>query len=208
LINRYYDPTTDQFLSVDPDVTTTDKPYVFTNDDPLNVEDPNGLHPGTPFQHGGEWAKGNLQEEIERYLGQDYGIEEGSTSSKIVFYDLDDPGKQVVYDIGNNNYRVVRESNGRFEYFDGENDTWGTDKQLGDQGLANSHYANLGDSYDSLDDAVQQLSYNGSFDGDEGFESGGLGLLFGIFPSVCALSQGIPSECNDWDGKGKPEKSA
>jgi hypothetical protein len=42
-INRYYDPTTDQFLSVDPDVATTNEPYVFTNDDPLNAEDPLGL---------------------------------------------------------------------------------------------------------------------------------------------------------------------
>ena len=41
-INRYYDPTTDQFLSVDPDVAITDQPYVFTNDDPLNAEDPMG----------------------------------------------------------------------------------------------------------------------------------------------------------------------
>jgi RHS repeat-associated protein len=43
LVNRYYDPTTDQFLSIDPDVATTDQPYVFTNDDPLNAEDPEGL---------------------------------------------------------------------------------------------------------------------------------------------------------------------
>ena len=42
-INRYYDPTTDEFLSIDPDVATTDQPYVFTNDDPLNAEDPLGL---------------------------------------------------------------------------------------------------------------------------------------------------------------------
>jgi RHS repeat-associated protein len=43
LINRYYDPTTDEFLSIDPNVATTDQPYVFTNDDPLNAEDPLGL---------------------------------------------------------------------------------------------------------------------------------------------------------------------
>jgi RHS repeat-associated protein len=43
LVNRYYDPTTDQFLSIDPDVATTDQPYVFTNDNPLNEEDPLGL---------------------------------------------------------------------------------------------------------------------------------------------------------------------
>ena len=43
VINRYYDPTTDEFLSIDPDVADTDQPYVFTNDDPLNAEDPLGL---------------------------------------------------------------------------------------------------------------------------------------------------------------------
>jgi hypothetical protein len=41
--NRYYDPTTDEFLSIDPDVAATDQPYVFTNDNPLNAEDPLGL---------------------------------------------------------------------------------------------------------------------------------------------------------------------
>jgi hypothetical protein len=43
VVNRYYDPTTDQFLSIDPDVAATDQPYLFTNDNPLNAEDPMGL---------------------------------------------------------------------------------------------------------------------------------------------------------------------
>lgn len=43
VINRYYDPATDQLLSIDPDVAQTGQPYVFTNDDPLNAEDPLGL---------------------------------------------------------------------------------------------------------------------------------------------------------------------
>ncbi len=43
-INRYYDPSTDQFLSVDPDVQSTDQPYVFVNDDPLNATNPLGLY--------------------------------------------------------------------------------------------------------------------------------------------------------------------
>ena len=43
LINRYYDPTTDQFLSIDPAVAQTNQPYVFTSDNPLNVTDPLGL---------------------------------------------------------------------------------------------------------------------------------------------------------------------
>ena len=42
LIGRYYDPTTDQFLSVDPLVAFTGQPYAFTGDDPLNVTDPLG----------------------------------------------------------------------------------------------------------------------------------------------------------------------
>lgn len=47
MINRYYDPSTDQFLSLDPDVATTDEPYVYSGDDPLNAEDPLGLSPAT-----------------------------------------------------------------------------------------------------------------------------------------------------------------
>jgi hypothetical protein len=55
VVNRYYDPTTDQFLSIDPDVAETDQPYVFTNDDPLNAEDPLGLEDiGVGFGPGGD----------------------------------------------------------------------------------------------------------------------------------------------------------
>jgi RHS repeat-associated protein len=42
LINRYYDPTTGQFVSVDPLVGVTGESYVFTNDNPLNEIDPLG----------------------------------------------------------------------------------------------------------------------------------------------------------------------
>lgn len=42
LINRYYDPVTGQFLSVDPDVARTHEPYVYTGGDPVNAIDPLG----------------------------------------------------------------------------------------------------------------------------------------------------------------------
>jgi hypothetical protein len=42
VVNRYYDPVTDQFLSVDLDVAKTDQPYAFANDNPLNSGDPLG----------------------------------------------------------------------------------------------------------------------------------------------------------------------
>lgn len=45
LINRYYDPSTDQFLSVDPMVDTTGQAYGFVNDNPLNGTDSLGLSP-------------------------------------------------------------------------------------------------------------------------------------------------------------------
>ena len=43
LVNRYYDPSTGQFLSVDPLVGITDQPYQYVGGDPLNFIDPLGL---------------------------------------------------------------------------------------------------------------------------------------------------------------------
>jgi RHS repeat-associated protein len=59
LIGRYYDPATDQFLSVDPDVAETMQPYAFTGDDPLNATDPLGLAKGGP--------QNKLSKEFEGY---------------------------------------------------------------------------------------------------------------------------------------------
>ena len=42
LIGRYYDPSSGQFLSVDPDLSQTGQPYAYTGDDPLNATDPSG----------------------------------------------------------------------------------------------------------------------------------------------------------------------
>jgi len=42
VIDRYYDPATGQFLSVDPDVAQTDQPYAYTEGDPVNETDPSG----------------------------------------------------------------------------------------------------------------------------------------------------------------------
>ncbi|MFE9421729.1 RHS repeat-associated core domain-containing protein [Kitasatospora sp. NPDC006697] len=40
---RFYDPTTAQFLTVDPAVQLTLSPYLYASDDPLNLTDPSGL---------------------------------------------------------------------------------------------------------------------------------------------------------------------
>ncbi|MGO9911561.1 MAG: RHS repeat-associated core domain-containing protein [Acidimicrobiales bacterium] len=43
LVNRYYDPTTGQFMSVDPDLQTTLQPYEYAADNPPTSGDPVGL---------------------------------------------------------------------------------------------------------------------------------------------------------------------
>ena len=43
-VNRYYDPASYQFLSIDPKVGTTMEPYAFVGGDPLNATDPLGLY--------------------------------------------------------------------------------------------------------------------------------------------------------------------
>jgi hypothetical protein len=43
VVGRYYDPTTGQFISVDPLVDLTFEPYVYVAGDPVNDTDPAGL---------------------------------------------------------------------------------------------------------------------------------------------------------------------
>jgi RHS repeat-associated protein len=48
LINRYYVPTTAEFLTVDPIVSRTQEPYSYADDNPVNGSDPSGLSPCLP----------------------------------------------------------------------------------------------------------------------------------------------------------------
>ena len=43
LINRYYDPATQQYITVDPAVAATGQPYTYVGGDPVNAVDPLGL---------------------------------------------------------------------------------------------------------------------------------------------------------------------
>jgi len=43
VVRRYYDPSTEQFLSVDPLVNVTGTPYAYTGGNPVNASDPSGL---------------------------------------------------------------------------------------------------------------------------------------------------------------------
>jgi uncharacterized protein RhaS with RHS repeats len=44
VVNRYYDPTTGSFVSVDPDVIETGQMYAYAGDDPVDDVDPLGLY--------------------------------------------------------------------------------------------------------------------------------------------------------------------
>jgi hypothetical protein len=83
IINRYYDPATYQFLSIDPAVARTDQPYVFTNDNPLNATDPLGLISLNPCNwghvcHGAQKAIDKLTSLVHR-KGDMYVILEGAS---------------------------------------------------------------------------------------------------------------------------------
>ena len=42
-VHRYYDPTTGEFLTVDPLVAATGQPFSYAGNDPVNASDPSGL---------------------------------------------------------------------------------------------------------------------------------------------------------------------
>ncbi|HTA03119.1 MAG TPA: RHS repeat-associated core domain-containing protein, partial [Streptosporangiaceae bacterium] len=46
LMNRYYDPQTGQFTSIDPDISQTLQPYQYAYGNPVNLTDPSGLKVG------------------------------------------------------------------------------------------------------------------------------------------------------------------
>jgi RHS repeat-associated protein len=57
--NRVYDPSTAQFLTVDPLEMVTRAPYTYAEDNPLNNSDPTGLSNWNPFSES-FWTEGNV----------------------------------------------------------------------------------------------------------------------------------------------------
>jgi RHS repeat-associated protein len=64
LINRYYDPATGQFLSVDPSLSQTLAPYGYVNENPVSATDPNGAGGGATFYWYGYWNVGTGRHSI------------------------------------------------------------------------------------------------------------------------------------------------
>jgi len=66
-VHRYYDPTTGEFLTVEPEVATTRQPYLYAGEDPVNETDPSGMQctstewviePGVCTVNTGIWGSG------------------------------------------------------------------------------------------------------------------------------------------------------
>ena len=77
-VHRYYDTATDQFLSVDPDVTQTGQAYAFAGGDPLNFSDPLGL---------AEWC---MQGTSHNYTGPLYAFLYGANNGVCSFGEYGD----------------------------------------------------------------------------------------------------------------------
>jgi RHS repeat-associated protein len=58
LLNRYYDPSTGQFISVDPQLDQTQAPYSYANDDPVKESDPTGQSADLFANFGGTVVSG------------------------------------------------------------------------------------------------------------------------------------------------------
>jgi RHS repeat-associated protein len=69
LQNRYYDPATGEFLTIDPALATTAQPYQYAGDDPLNAIDPLGLC-WPSWACGAEHAVGHAVQTADNWVHQ------------------------------------------------------------------------------------------------------------------------------------------
>jgi RHS repeat-associated protein len=57
LINRYYNPATGQFISVDPAIAQILQPYAYADGNPVTITDPTGLVGQSCHTYGGGWLR-------------------------------------------------------------------------------------------------------------------------------------------------------
>jgi hypothetical protein len=93
IVDRYYDPATGQFLTVDPDVSETGEPYAYTDGDPANVSDPMGTCPwcildpwsgANPIRIGAEHDPGGLGTSLIERLDPAFSAVQGFATGNYV----------------------------------------------------------------------------------------------------------------------------
>ena len=179
--NRYYDPTTDQFLSVDPDVARTNQPYTYVNDSPLNATDPTGLLPSA----GGSLTNAEtaaLAKSLKQAAAN--GVAEKEAAQAVVVAKIMKvlASKNVDYlgTIADVSYEVVQETSAPFE----DITPGDTNKILAGIGVATK---DIGNTVTAIAPAV--TAYNDLQNGDGVFYSAGDGLATTVgavsFAAVC-----------------------
>ena len=85
LYNRSFDPSSAQFLSVDPKLLTTEDPYSLDGGDTLNMSDPLGLYEGCIGEScpsGSGWREGNGKIACSSNCGSSYPTSSGNSYSE------------------------------------------------------------------------------------------------------------------------------
>jgi RHS repeat-associated protein len=80
LLDRYYDPVTGMFLSVDPDVSQTQEPYAYAIGNPVSIADPTGALPPTDYPVRGY----RCTDDAFKWCNMD--LEDGATSMEETDY--------------------------------------------------------------------------------------------------------------------------
>ena len=85
LNNRYHDPITGQFISVDPLVASTGEPYIYGAANPISFSDPDGLDPDTSA-----WIRGRAEanDGCTYSSGLQCFLDKGSDSSDEAAFDI------------------------------------------------------------------------------------------------------------------------
>jgi RHS repeat-associated protein len=85
LVHRYYDPSTGQFMSIDPVVDLTQQPYLYGADDPVNATDPSGqwivYWPTATISWENEFA---ARDALSTWLNDDTGGNNGNATEVLV----------------------------------------------------------------------------------------------------------------------------
>ena len=95
-VHRYYDPTTGEFLTVDPDVAETGQPYYYAGDDPVNATDPSGLCKETSISC--RWDNLIWEDDIDSNGGAPLGITNVEAENLLVSNNFTDEDAQSFVD--------------------------------------------------------------------------------------------------------------
>jgi len=178
VVNRYYDPATGQFVSVDPDVSETGQPYAYTGDNPINGTDPLGL-----CFLGGSWCN-----EIQNIVASNFDSFRHNTAAvaDLPGYIIQGTG-EAIYNAYVNIYQDGANSCSFLSFF-----SLGTQEDVGDALFADESAVLLGDGEGEVEDGVIALSEQATIHGTERLAQAGF-----TDESIAATKAGVVFQQDD-----------